>query len=60
MRLGIILSLAPDADTAIRCVQELGFTACQLTVRETGDAAASSLRAALDRDRVEATSAVSH
>ena len=59
MRLGIILGLSPDADTAIRHVQELGFPTCQVSVRETGDAAASSLRAALDRYRVEATSAVS-
>ena len=59
MRLGIILGLAPDADTAIRRVQELGFPTCQVSVRETGDAAASRLRAALDRYHVEATSAVS-
>ena len=58
MRLGIILGVSPDPDAAIRRVHELGFPTCQVSVRETSDAAAAALRKALDRYGVEATAAV--
>ena len=58
MRLGVIVSAGPDPDASIRRVHDLGFPTCQVGVRETSDAAASALRAALDKYHVEATSAV--
>jgi sugar phosphate isomerase/epimerase len=59
MRLGVIIGISPDPDAAIRRVSELGFPTCQLSVSATDDATVSKLRAALDRYKVEATSAVS-
>jgi sugar phosphate isomerase/epimerase len=59
MRLGIILSISPDPEAAIRRVHELGFPTCQVSVRETDNATAAKLRGALDQYRVAATSAVS-
>jgi len=59
MRLGIILSISPDPEAAIRRVHELGFPTCQVSVRETDNATAAKLRGALDKYRVEGTSAVS-
>ncbi len=58
MRLGVIIGISPDPDAAIRRVHDLGFPTCQVYVRETGDDAVAKLRAALERYRVEATSAV--
>jgi L-ribulose-5-phosphate 3-epimerase len=58
LRLGIVLGVSPDPDAAIRRVHELGFPTCQVSVRETGDQAATALRLALDRYGVEATSAI--
>jgi L-ribulose-5-phosphate 3-epimerase len=58
MRLGIVLGISPDPDAAIRRVHDLGFPTCQVSVGETGGEAAAALRKALDRYRVEATSAV--
>ncbi len=58
MRLGIILSISPDPEAAIRRVHELGFPTCQVHVGDARDATAAKLRAALDRYQVEATSAV--
>ena len=58
LRLGIILGIAPDADAAIRRVRDLGLPTCQVTPRETDEAAAAKLRAALDRYQIQATSAV--
>jgi sugar phosphate isomerase/epimerase len=58
MRLGIILGITSQPDAAIQRVHDLGFPTCQVTVRDTGDDAAASLRRALDRYGVEATSAV--
>jgi len=58
MRLGIILGVAKDADAAIRRVHDFGLPTCQVAVHDTGTDAAASLRAALDRYHVEATSAV--
>ena len=59
MRLGVILSISPDPEAAIRRVHELGFPTCQVSVRETDNATAAKLRGALDKYRVAATSAVS-
>ena len=58
MRLGVILSISPDPETAIRRVHDLGFPTCQVSVRETDNATAAKLRGALDKYHVEATSAV--
>jgi len=59
MRLGVILSISPDPEAAIRRVHDLGFPTCQVSVRETDNATAAKLRGALDKYHVEATSAVS-
>jgi len=59
MRLGLIVSVARDADAAIRRVHDLGLPTCQAGVGATDAAAAGRLRAALDRYGIEATSAVS-
>ena len=59
MRLGVILSISPDPEAAIRRVHDLGFPTCQVSVRETDNATAAKLRGALDKYRVAATSAVS-
>ena len=58
MRLGVITGIAPDVDAAIKRVHDLGFPTCQVSVHQLDDSAAASLRAALDRYGVEATSAV--
>jgi sugar phosphate isomerase/epimerase len=58
MRLGIIIGIAPDPEAAIRRVHDLGFPTCQVSVHQFDDGAAGALRQALDRYRVEATSAV--
>jgi sugar phosphate isomerase/epimerase len=58
MRLGVIVGIAPDPDAAIRRVHDLGFPTCQVSVGATDDATLSKLRDALDRYKVEATSAV--
>ena len=59
MRLGVILSISPDPEAAIRRVHDLGFPTCQVSVRDTDNATATKLRGALDKYHVEATSAVS-
>jgi sugar phosphate isomerase/epimerase len=58
MRLGIILSISPDPEAAIRRVHDFGFPTCQVSVRETDSATAAKLRGALDKYRVAATAAV--
>jgi L-ribulose-5-phosphate 3-epimerase len=58
MRLGIVLGISPDPESAIRRVHELGFPTCQVSTRETDAGTAAKLRQALDRYGVEATSAV--
>ncbi len=58
MRLGVITGISPDPDAAIRRVQDLGFPTCQVSVGATDDATLAKLRTALDRYKVEATSAV--
>lgn len=58
MRLGIILAIAPDPDTAIRRVRDLGFPTCQVSMRQLDDGTAEALRRTLERYGVEATAAV--
>jgi sugar phosphate isomerase/epimerase len=58
MKLGIILSIVPDPESAIRRVHDLGFPTCQVLVGETDPPTARRLRAALERYGIEATSAV--
>jgi len=58
MRLGIILSIAPDPEAAMQRVHDLGFPTCQVTPRELDDATAARLRRASARLGVEVTSAV--
>jgi sugar phosphate isomerase/epimerase len=58
MRLGIIIGLAANPETAIRRVHDLGFPTCQVTPRQTDAAAARKLRQALDQFGIEATCAV--
>lgn len=57
-RLGLIVGISPDPDAAIRRVQEFGLPTCQVVVGSPDDATLAKLRAALDRYKVEATSAV--
>jgi L-ribulose-5-phosphate 3-epimerase len=57
-RLGLILGISPNPDAAIQRVQELGLPTCQVVVASTSDATVTQLRAALERYKVEATSAV--
>jgi L-ribulose-5-phosphate 3-epimerase len=58
MKLGLIVGLSPDPDAAIGRVAQLGFPTAQVGVRSPDDATLLKLRAALDRHKVEATSAV--
>ena len=59
MRLGIIIGISTQPDSAIQRVHDLGFPTCQVSVSDTGGDAARALRGVLDRLHVEATSAVS-
>jgi sugar phosphate isomerase/epimerase len=58
MRLGIILGVPRQPDTAIKRVHDLGFPTCQVVVQDPGGEAAANLRGVLDKYGVEATSAV--
>ena len=58
LRLGIVTGVSPDPDAAIKRVHDLGFPTCQVSARDTSDAAAAALRKALDHYGVEATSAI--
>ncbi len=57
LRLGVIAH-GHDADAAIARVRHLGFSNCQVYLDRTGAAAAASLRQALDRYQIEATSLI--
>jgi sugar phosphate isomerase/epimerase len=57
LRLGVVADCA-DPDAGIRRVKELGFPTCQVSVASYEGAAAKSLRAALDRYGIEATSLI--
>src|SRR5205085_5792625 len=58
MRLGIILGISPDPDTAIRRVKELGFPTCQVSPGAIDDETAAKLRKALEQYGVEASAVV--
>jgi L-ribulose-5-phosphate 3-epimerase len=58
MRLGLILGMGRDPETAMGKVQELGLPTCQVFVEEIEAELAGRLRAALNRYRIEATSVV--
>jgi L-ribulose-5-phosphate 3-epimerase len=58
MRLGLIVSVGRDPESAIRMVQELGLPTCQVAVDSFEPELAGRLRGALDRYGVEATSVV--
>jgi L-ribulose-5-phosphate 3-epimerase len=57
LRLGVIAHGA-DADAAIARVRHLNFSNCQVYLDRTDAAAAASLRQALDRYQIEATSLI--
>ncbi len=58
MRLGIIIGAGNDPDAAIRRVHDFGFPTCQLSIRAFGPEMVRSVRSALDKHQVEATSLV--
>jgi sugar phosphate isomerase/epimerase len=58
LRLGIVIGISADPDAAIRRVHDLGFSTCQVSPRDTDDAAAAKLRQALNRYDVEASAAI--
>jgi len=57
LRLGVIAH-GPDADAAIARVSRLNFSNCQVYLDRTDATAAGSLRQALDKYRIEATSLI--
>ena len=57
LRLGVIAH-GPDADAAIARVRHLNFANCQVYLDRTDDTAAASLRKALDKYQIEATSLI--
>jgi L-ribulose-5-phosphate 3-epimerase len=57
LRVGVIAH-GPDADAAIARVRRLGFSNCQVYLDKTDTAAADSLRRALDKYQIEATSLI--
>ena len=57
LRVGVIAHGA-DADAAIARVRRLGFSNCQVYLDKTDAAAADSLRRALDKYQIEATSLI--
>ena len=58
MKLGLIIGLSPDPDTAIGRVAELGFPTAQVSISSPDDTTLEKLKAALEKHKVEATSAV--
>ncbi|HEX3877278.1 MAG TPA: sugar phosphate isomerase/epimerase family protein [Bryobacteraceae bacterium] len=58
LRLGLITNISPDPDAGIRRVHDLGFPTCQVYANSPDDSTLAKLRAALDRYKIEATSAV--
>jgi L-ribulose-5-phosphate 3-epimerase len=58
MRMGLIIGISPDPDAALRRVHDLGFPTAQLHIGAMDDATLDKLRAALERYKIEATSAV--
>lgn len=58
MKLGLIIGLSPDPETAISRVADLGFPTAQVHINSTDDSTLTRLRTALERYKVEATAAV--
>lgn len=58
MRLGVTIGAGKDPDAAIRRVHDFGFPTCQVSVGSFGPDMVKSLRAALDRYKVEATALI--
>jgi L-ribulose-5-phosphate 3-epimerase len=58
LRLGLILGVDKDPDAAIAKVRALGLPTCQLGAGNFDSASATSLRQALDKHNIEATSLV--
>jgi L-ribulose-5-phosphate 3-epimerase len=58
LRLGLILGIGKDPDTAIAKVQALGLPTCQVYVEDFEFEQASRLRQALDKRGIDATSLV--
>jgi sugar phosphate isomerase/epimerase len=58
LRLGLIVYIESDPDTVIRKVHDLGLPTCQVAVELIEPQVADSLRAALERYGIEATSVV--
>jgi L-ribulose-5-phosphate 3-epimerase len=58
LRLGLILDVGREPDTALAKVKELGMPTCQVFAGEFGAGFAGRLRAALDARGIEATSLV--
>ena len=58
LRLGLILGIGHDPQEAVAKVKSLGLPTCQVFVSEIDSRYAGSLRAALDKNQIEATSLV--
>jgi sugar phosphate isomerase/epimerase len=58
LRLGLILGIGRDPDAAMAKVRDLGLPTCQVYVDEIEPELAGSLRRALEKHRIEATSLV--
>ncbi len=58
MRLGLIIWVGKDADSAIRKVRDLGLPTCQVGAESVGPEMVKPLRTALDRYGIEPTSLV--
>lgn len=58
MRLGLIIGIGKDPDAAIKKVRDLGVPTCQIGADSFEPEIVTALRAALDKYRIEATSAV--
>ena len=58
LRLGLIIAIGGDPDSAIAKVRDLGLPTCQVFVSDFDPKDATGLRRALDQNKVEATSCV--
>ena len=58
LRLGLIIAIGKDPDSAMAKVRDLGLPSAQILVDEFGPGTAESLKQALDRNRIEPTAVV--
>ncbi len=58
LRLGLIIGISQDPDSALAKVHDLGIPTAQIYVEEFSPDLVGKLRAALDKHRIEATSLV--